>query len=284
MIDVTGNMKNVCLFDMDGTLTPARKPITEKTVRLLRDLSTYARVGIVSGSPWEYIDQQLQTLWSSPSGPSPESLVIMPCNGTHVMEWDPQNQAYTTTYNVNFKSHLLSLDKGKERKLYNEYVTHILELQLQFMQEYGFEDLTGNFVSYRGSMLNWSPVGRDAGDMERAAFIKLDKEMGVRNKLREFLRVRLDASGLHETDLNLGGSTSIDIHPTGWDKTHALTHCGDAKVWFVGDKCMPGGNDWSLYEALRQQGRSFSTRDPEQTEQIVREQIIPVIREENKNR
>ena len=102
---------------------------------------------------------------------------------------------------------------------------------------------------------------------------------GVRNMLRESLRVRLDASGLHSTDLNLGGSTSIDIHPTGWDKTHALRHTGDADVWFVGDKCMPGGNDASLYNALRQTGRSYATESPAQTRQIIAEKIIPAIEE-----
>ena len=130
-------------------------------------------------------------------------------------------------------------------------------------------------------MINWSPVGRDATDIERDAFIDLDTKEDVRNKLRESLRVRLDASGLHETDLNLGGSTSIDVHPHGWDKTHALRHCGDKTVWFVGDKCAPGGNDWSLWSALQPMNRSFITSGPDHTAQIVREKIMPAIRKDS---
>ena len=52
-------MKNVVLFDMDGTLTLPRKQIAWTTVVALRGMQEYADIGIVSGSPYEYIKQQM---------------------------------------------------------------------------------------------------------------------------------------------------------------------------------------------------------------------------------
>ena len=273
----------ICLFDMDGTLTPPRKPIDKNMSIALHELSKSADIGIVSGSPWGYIEQQLSALWkNSPGHPQINlaNLIIMPCNGTQLMQWNKKQKLYMTVYKTDFKEYIATHDKNI---LYKDYVRHILELQLEFMNRYDFKEITGTFLSYRGSMINWSPVGRDAHDFERSEFIKLDKQADVRNTLSESLRVRLDASGLHSTDLNLGGSTSIDIHPTGWDKTHALRHCHEnADVWFVGDKCNPGGNDASLHNALRQTGRSYATESPEQTQQIIKEKIIPTIEEQKR--
>ena len=148
---------------------------------------------------------------------------------------------------------------------YGTLVTNILELQLYAMRRYDFSP-TGNFVSDRGSMVNWAMIGRDASHEVRDAFSFEDDHKGLRKHLRECLRVRLDDSDLHMIDLTLGGSTSIDIFPKGWDKTYALRHIDPAlKVWFWGDKCMPGGNDHALYQELQKHNRSFSVESPEET-------------------
>ena len=49
----------VFLFDMDGTITPARKLIENDMILFLRELTEHAYVGIVSGSPYSYIFEQL---------------------------------------------------------------------------------------------------------------------------------------------------------------------------------------------------------------------------------
>ena len=51
-------MENLILFDLDGTLTPARMKAEREIVRHLVKLSHCADIGIVSGSPWEYIGGQ----------------------------------------------------------------------------------------------------------------------------------------------------------------------------------------------------------------------------------
>ena len=60
-------------------------------------------------------------------------------------------------------------------------------------------------------------------------------------------------------------STSFDIYPKGWDKTYALKHYDNHEIWFAGDKCEEGGNDYHLYEALRGVGRSYKVATPADT-------------------
>ena len=266
---------DIVLFDMDGTLTRVRQKIDRPTVAVLRDLTKHCLVGVVSGSPWEYIEQQIKTVWSDVGACIPHDVVLLPCNGTQLLVYDPSSQQYQVEYELDMKGYM---HNEMHEKAYQELIQSIIELQAKFLSTYDFPALTGNFISYRRSMVNWSPVGRDAKTSERDAFVKLDEEEMVREGLCEALRVRLDASGLHSIDLNLGGATSIDIHPAGWDKTHALNHFGDRRVWFVGDKCEPGGNDHTLWAQLSAAGRGFTTNGPEETERLVREVILPGVK------
>ena len=268
--------KPVVLFDLDGTLTPPRKSIEWSIVPVLRKLAQCADVGIVSGSPFAYIQEQGALMWNSISSLPGASVIIMPCNGTQLFRWSSREQQFTRRYELDFKSHL---NDTNDASVYKKLVRSILELQLQFMDEHAdFMDLAGNFLSYRGSMVNWSPIGRDAKSTERAAFEELDRQKNVRDELCTELRVRLDALGLTDVVFALGGVTSIDIYPRGWDKTHALNHCSDREVWFVGDKCDPGGNDHSIWKKLNEKGRAYVTSGPMETKRIIEEEILPAVR------
>jgi len=75
----------------------------------------------------------------------------------------------------------------------------------------------------------------------------------------------------------MGGDTSFDIFPTGWDKTYCLRHFPNYKHYFVGDRCERTGNDWEIYETLRGVGRGFETTGPQQTSQIIFDKIIPAL-------
>ena len=266
------NSENIVLFDMDGTLTCSRQKIEWSTVIMMRELIKYCLVGIVSGSPIEYIKKQIGMMWTSAGSCSPYDIILLPCNGTQLFVFDPRDRCYQIRHELNMKEHM---HRKTNENAYQELVRHILELQVEFLVKNKFPALTGNFVSYRKSTVNWSPVGRDAKIPERDAFIKLDTKEKIREKLREALRARLGASGLDDLEFNLGGSTSIDIHPTGWDKTYALRHCANRTVWFVGDMCQPGGNDYSLWQALAPEGRAFATTGPIETVKIVKENILP---------
>ena len=79
--------------------------------------------------------------------------------------------------------------------------------------------------------------------------------------------------------VKLGGETSFDIYPKGWDKTYALKHFPDHKCWFVGDRCTGSGNDKEIYDLLKKENRAFKTTGPEHTAEIIREKILPLLDE-----
>ena len=268
------NKNKVVLFDMDGTLTPARKEITYSIIQLLELVSTQAKIGIVSGSPLPYIKQQLALIWDS-NLINKNSITLMPCNGTQVYAYNDFNGRYEEKYCVDFIENLTATfgDKKTAIEKYNTLVTDVLELQLKFLNANPGFSVSGNFVSYRQSLVNWSMIGRDATIEQRAAFSMFDRDTNTREKLRESLRVRLDTSGLREIECVTGGATSIDIYPRGWDKTHALRHFEDHDVWFWGDRCSPGGNDFALYEALGPGKRSFAVAGPEELEASLRNNL-----------
>ena len=78
-------------------------------------------------------------------------------------------------------------------------------------------------------------------------------------------------------EIKLGGETSYDIYPKGWDKTFALQHFEEYQCWFVGDRCGNGGNDQEIYEKLRVHGRSFEVKNTKETLKLIFDEIIPRI-------
>jgi phosphomannomutase len=260
---------------MDGTLTEARKTIARETVNSLKALSEFAYIGIVSGSPMSYIKEQMAPAWNQMATVPIDKILVMPCNGTQAYVFERGSSDFKLTYKAMLTDHLETICAAPEP--YREVVTNLIELQSYSMRKYD-HPVTGNFVSYRESLLNWCMIGRDASHEDRAAFTIEDRAKGLRRHLCECLRVRLDASGLHEVDLALGGSTSIDIYPKGWDKTHALRHLGDATVWFAGDKCTPSGNDYALYKELESTGRVKHVQTPQETIDWITNVVIPQIK------
>ena len=92
----------------------------------------------------------------------------------------------------------------------------------------------------------------------------------------------------HRTDLvkdlcfSLGGSTSVDVYPCGWDKTYALNHFRNHKFWFIGDRCTdPNGNDKTLYDKIREEypERAFEVKNVEETQNIIENLINDFINE-----
>jgi len=259
-------MKDIVLFDMDGTLTEPRKKIDMTMVRKLKELSSHANIGIVTGSSYDYLVEQCKDVWEHLS---PESVTLLPCNGTQVYKWSEDSSRYEEIYSVN-------MIKKIGRMSYTVLLLSCIKYQKSIIE---FHDLpyTGTFLHYRGSMLNWCPIGRNANDRQRNAWIKEDTQHKIRERFRDHLLRDLVTAEV-SAEVTLGGSTSFDIYPTGWDKTYALQHFENMNHWFVGDSCTAVGNDRTLYEATSKNSRGFITLSTKNTETIV-DIIINAIRE-----
>lgn len=264
---MTSTKKNIVLFDMDGTLTCARKKAEWSLVRPLRMLSKYADIGVVTGSPLNYLMQQCGLLWDALGSVDVVCFQLFPCNGTQAYTYDFEKSRWESFSNTDMRSHI-----GTDN--YNKLVREILSLQSAYVDQYPEMPLTGNFISDRKSMINWCPVGRDADDEHRLLFGVFDKKQECRTHLKESLELVLSYMGVQNIECVLGGNTSIDIYPSGWDKTYVLRHLEKYEnIFFVGDKCEGMGNDMSLYEALTPGETSFKTTGPHDTVIIIHQLI-----------
>ena len=272
-------MDTVILFDLDGTLTPPRKSMDLDMLEALCTLDPFADIGIVSGSPMSYISEQAKEfLLTFDRHPDCGQTYIMPCNGTQL--YLGTGDGYDLVESNNMKDEL-----GEE--VFHDLIRVITQLQLWALEQssdWGKMPLSGTFIQYRDSMLNWSPSGRDGDDDHRRRFVEFDNKSKIRDRLRKTLRTSMDIYDIKNVDVVLGGSTSLDIYPAGWDKTYALKHVEKySNVIFVGDKCMPGGNDYTLYEKLYPAGRSYSVTGPEDTLKLINDVLIPGLKARKQN-
>ena len=258
----------IILFDMDGTLTYPRKPFDQALTPSLINLAQYADIGIVTGSDLDYVEQQLQFLLNHKQLRT--KLHLLPCNGTKY--YKPPRDIHSDFQLVSE----VSMKDNLDHRVFKSLMVSLIEAQSSI--DLHHLPLTGHFISYRGSMINWCPIGRNANDEQRKFFVHYDTayERTYRQQLKEQLERSLRHKGvLKHITIKFGGSTSFDIYPNGWDKRYCLTHFNDREAWFVGDRCEEGGNDQELYELLFVEGRSFKTEDTNQTGLIIDEQIIP---------
>ena len=260
--------KPIVLFDMDGTLSPARQPIIDGMLEKLIELSVISDIGIVTGSGISYIKQQCECILENISK-FDSSLTLFPCNGTQV-------------YRISSRSNIKNVFSENMRMsicdIFNEVLHFLSQEQLNFIsnivkqEEKNTLQLSGTFIQYRNSMLNWCPIGRDATSFDRENFIRMDKKDNIREKLVKRLTKQKEKKkwNIH---FALGGSTSIDIYPEGWDKTFALKHINveERDVYFVGDRCREGGNDKAIYEKIKEidENMAYETRSPEETLKII---------------
>ena len=246
---------------MDGTLTPPRQKISNTTIRSLCNLSNHAKIGIVTGSGFDYLIQQCKDMWYDIGSVNPEKIFLMPCNGTQLYSWE--NRKWIKKLSKNLRDHLGS-------QSVDDLISELVHLQSDYMLQNPPHEFTGHFVSYRESLLNWCPVGRNATQNQRSRFIDYDNQTNIRRNLSEKLKESLFGLQMtNKVDIVLGGSTSIDIYPKGWDKTFCLDHFSDHTCWFVGDKCTGEGNDRLIYEKLLSFNRAYQTTGPENTLKII---------------
>ena len=240
-------MKKVILLDMDGTITPPRKPIeTEMIVQLDSMIADGFELGIVSGSGIDYMDEQLGS-WNKWNKDC-KMVHKFPVNGTQGL--DMRNEYTESDWNwlihdIEAADHRMRLSLG------GRYIR-----------------VPDKIIEYRGSAINWCPIGRDASHKMRKRFVGLDYAFDLRLNFLNQMKTRPLFHS--KTVIKLGGQTSFDIYPSGWDKSYVFKNFeGFERIYFIGDKCEPMGNDYEGYVAAGDYG--IQTDGPESTGRILSE-------------
>ncbi|KAI8993509.1 eukaryotic phosphomannomutase [Pilobolus umbonatus] len=212
------------LFDVDGTLTPARDVISDEMKKVLVELRKKCVIGFVGGSD---ISKQYEQLGS-----------------TILEDFDycfAENglTAYRLGKQLASQSFIQWIGDAEYNKLVNFTLRYIADLDIPRKR--------GTFIEFRNGMINISPIGRNCSREERNEFEKYDLARGIRKKFVEALKKEFSHLAI---TFSIGGQISFDVFPTGWDKTYCLRHVkeqGFKQIHFFGDKTFPGGNDYEIY-------------------------------------
>ena len=224
--------KRIFYFDMDGTLTLHRQQIDTAMIEKLREIMKYGIVSIITGSKIKDIDYQINLEYMKVILTERElnKLVLMPCNGTKIYQWSLGLNDWVMIDGVTMKdnSHI------NLQKLYRAIIKcqQILLDKENYMGDF---DIQPDFIDYRGSLINWSPIGRSSSLSQRQLFINLDNRVGLRDYAINLLQSMLlsDKNMSEQLEITKGGQTSMDIYPRGWDKTFGLWHFKDDDHWFI---------------------------------------------------
>lgn len=238
--------ETLVLFDVDGTLTPARLEISDEMRTTLKKLRSKVVIGFVGGSD---LSKQVEQL-----------------GATVLQDFDYCfSENGLTAYKLGKELASQSFINWIGDEKYNKLVKFIL----RYLSDIDIPIRRGTFIEFRNGMINVSPVGRNASTEERNVYEKFDKEHHIREKLVDALKEEFADFGL---TYSIGGQISFDVFPTGWDKTYALQHVaneGFKNIHFFGDKSYKGGNDYEIYTDDRTIGHAVNS--PEDTIKILNE-------------
>jgi phosphomannomutase len=265
--------KKVLLADMDGTLTPHRQPIQQSMVYAIKSFLdlTDQHLAIVSGSDFDYIKEQVLDYFADNEHFEGirEKIFVLPCNGTKVYQF------VEGTWN---KVYEVKIDDLFNHETINSFFLEVMKLQDQFITKHKPSYvLQPPFIEYRGSLINWCLAGRKADQVVRKAFATADHEHNIRANFIDILRLKFEEIRKKETKTftaRVGGQTSIDIYPEGWDKLFSLKHFDPVKCRFIGDSCYGDGNDQPLFSYFLEKGSAWCVSSPVQTEEIIRDLIL----------
>ncbi|XP_057805692.1 phosphomannomutase [Salvia miltiorrhiza] len=226
----------IALFDVDGTLTAPRKGATPKMLEFMRDLRKVVTIGVVGGSDFVKIAEQL---------------------GKTVT--DDYDYMFAENGLVAYKDGKLIGTQSLKSFLGEEKLKELINFSLHYIADLDIPIKRGTFIEFRNGMLNVSPIGRNCSQEERDEFEKYDKVHNVRPKMVSVLREKFAQYNL---TFSIGGQISFDVFPQGWDKTYCLKYLEEfQEVHFFGDKTYKGGNDYEIYESERTKGHTVTSPD-----------------------
>ena len=215
-------MKKIYIFDMDGTLTPSRREMTPDFENFFSKWANEHTFFLVSGSDLEKIKEQVpQYILDLSEG-------VFTCGGNQL--W-LNNEL---SYNHEFKPSEDLLSFLKEEIGRSKYPLR-----------------AGNHIEDRGSMLNFSIIGRDCSLDQRLDYFEYDVKTQERANIANEIITKWDS-----LDAVIGGQISIDITPRGMNKSQVLNEVkkfySDEEYIFIGDRTMEGGNDYPLAKIMNE--------------------------------
>ncbi len=238
-------MKQLIVFDLDGTLAESKSSLDAEMLALMRSLLGVVKVAVISGGDWPQFEKQL--LSHLPHCGNLANLSLLPTCGTKFYRYS-----------------------GEWQKIYSEDFTvtekeKITSSLTKAINGAGFKPgkLWGDTIEDRGSQITYSALGQQAPLAEKE---KWDADYAKRKKIKAILDTLIP-----EFSVRMGGATSIDVTKPGIDKAYGIGKLKGIlgislqEMIYVGDALFPGGNDYPAQEAGVV---SVPVKGPEQTKRV----------------
>lgn len=238
--------KKLIVFDLDGTLAESKAAIDKEMEERLAALLTVAKVAVMSGGDWPQFEKQV--LGHLPKGAKLKNLSILPTCGTKYYQY---KRGWKLLYAENFT------DEQKQKII--DSINKSVDAS-----GYKVKKTWGEAIEDRGSQITYSALGQSAPLDEKK---KYDPAFGKRKKIKALLDKLIP-----EFDVNLGGSTSIDVTKKGIDKAygmhklHQVLGIKISEMMFIGDAIFPGGND---YPAKQSGAYAVCVKDPNEAKRVI---------------
>lgn len=218
-------MKDVKLiaFDLDGTLTQHKSPLSPENRAILERLSKKYKLLMAGAGQCMRIFNQMEHF----------PIDIIGNYGMQYAEYNPETKEIEILRNES----VTACDK------------ETIEARVNALRrDYGYTEYKGNSVEYHPSgCITYAILGTKADIEDKLAF---DPDRSKRRKFYD--RVVAD---FPEYVVFVGGSSSFDMAPKPYDKYYALDrYCKEHglthdQVVYVGDDYGPGGNDEAVYKS-----------------------------------
>ncbi|RHY97375.1 hypothetical protein DYB35_006743 [Aphanomyces astaci] len=173
------NARILALFDVDGTLTAARKVVTPEVTARIAKLKNQITVGVVGGSDLVKQKEQLG-----------EDVI-------HTFDYSFSENGLVGYHNGECINKTEYVGNDKLNKFINFTLLYIANLDIPIKR--------GTFIEFRQGMLNVSPIGRNCSQDERDDFEQYDHIHQVRAKMVNVLRAQFAD---YDFTYSIGGQVS----------------------------------------------------------------------------
>lgn len=230
-------MKKLIAFDLDGTLAPSKSHFDDRMVELFNRLLENYHVCVISGAKYDLFQRQFLTQITT----NPEllnKLHLLPTTGTRYYRY------VDGEWQLQYAEDFTPADKKR-----------IIDALKSGWEEAGekIEKTYGPTIEDRDSQITLSPLGQEVvamlGDEGLKIKEKWDPDMKKRMKVAKVVHDKLS-----DFSVKVAGLTSIDVTIPGVDKAYGMNKLIDAtgfskeEILFMGDKIVPGGNDYAVQQ------------------------------------
>jgi len=254
------NNKKIVAFDLDGTLAESKQHLNADMSVVLCALAQEKIVAVISGGSFEQFKKQFLPYFI-PSENNSEvvynNLILLPVSGSQRYEYDKEISEWVMT-DVEAMPELI------RKKILSVLKDFISQSKYNFIPAIEGDKI----IEDRVTQIAMSALGQNAP-------IELKKVWDPDQAKRQIMKRELEVL-LPEVNIIIGGTTTLDILPKGFDKAKGLLRLlaklemTKNDMVFVGDSIFPGGNDYSPYEAGIE---CIKISGPEETIEVIKKWI-----------